>query len=235
MPVNSKSANSSITSTAKKAEVDATLPNSETRQRNLRAEITRNLPSTAKLATLASILMSGSSPGMNSSTTSGAVKLAFDIWQSSSKLLNEHIEIYVSERVANEEAQAKTSQIPKPDRFPVPFNDFLRLTVGGKYAHDRQSKFRHYLMAIFDPVEWKSRMMDLFEGNEHLLKVPDARDWAGKVIGELKEAGVTERQYNDHAHRFIAWLAEEKAKQASAKASKAAITRHGKKAVEEIK
>jgi hypothetical protein len=49
---------------------------------------------------------------------------------------------YLAARKREVEAMA---DIPQPDKFPAPFDDFLRLIVGGKTLADRTKRFRDFL------------------------------------------------------------------------------------------
>jgi hypothetical protein len=144
------------------------------------------------------------------------------------KITAEAQKTFFSKKSVDELMWGSSMQIPIPEKYPVTFDEFLRLTVGGKYKSNRYKTFRAY---VTDMV-WLGHVRELAypknpndkisieEAEKKALpaSLDEIESWIKSEKDRLIE---TEDQFRASARAFLEW----KKKQPSERGKNAAAKR----------
>jgi hypothetical protein len=128
---------------------------------------------------------------------------------------------------------ARQNEIPKPEKFPVTFDDFLRLMIGGRYKAGRLKIYRDYVKELIR----RGHVSALTHPKNHTYKISaeDAEKLVAPASLDEIEFGMNharqriykasdQQLYQMDARDFLEW----RAKQPAERARKAAIERWNK-------
>ncbi|MGA3143126.1 MAG: hypothetical protein ABSF10_08790 [Verrucomicrobiota bacterium] len=130
----------------------------------------------------------------------------------------------------------ETIKIPTPKKFPVTFDEFLRLNVGGRHKDRREKIYRDYVKEMIRRGHVSQIQYPQSAGQKYAQAVMSSEDAeklaAPASLDEIESVMKKDRQliysseelYRMHARDFLAW----RAKQPSARAKKAAAKRWNK-------
>jgi hypothetical protein len=118
----------------------------------LRKRISDKFPSVPELAKIAAILTNGQAVNYSQPTT--IAKQAIELWRACEGMRRAIIEQEaqmgffaqreISELIKQGKKQITPIEIPNPKKYPVDFDEFLRLTVGGRHKAHRLKIYRDY-------------------------------------------------------------------------------------------
>jgi hypothetical protein len=130
------------------------------------------------------------------------------------------------------EELVRQNEIPKPKKFPVTFDDFLRLMIGGRYKANRVKIYRDYVKelirrghasALANPKNHTYKIS--LEDAEKLVAPASLDEISDAMQQEAAKVITHEQLYLMRARDFLEW----RAKQPTERAKKAAAKRWNKK------
>lgn len=189
------------------------------------AEVSSKVISTAEIAKLAAVLAHGRQIDSHSLTALAAQ--AIELWDKceyARKKKIERLAIYAR-------AQALDDSLPKPESYPTPLENFLKLLMPKKRSEDRMRIYRSYLRDNIRVCEYmKTRSEDGIDFES--IPIPSDEEVA-KCIALDRERGFSEAVYAMAARQFLRWMdanegsARKKRAQAGAEALKKKREKNG--------
>lgn len=187
-----------------------------------RQEIDKVVPPTSELARLAAFLAQGRL--INKPSTAQFAQDAFDLWEACDAHRQKMLKQKTYAALGGEIVSAEMSKIPQPKSYPVKFDDFLRLLVGGKYKSNRLKIYRDYVKAMIlgghirqltNPNN-PSKALSLSEAEKTAqpATLDEIEDW----MRDAKARSFGEGLYQFEADAFLRWKNEQpvqRAKRAS--------------------
>ena len=189
----------------------------------------RELPSIKELVKTTTALAIGRP--IDSQNLQALVEVAFQLWENCIYQHKRKVEFISRRAAARAEEMALQSKISKPKKYPVTFDEFLKLTIGGRYRERREIIYRNYAkdMIWLSHINWLTHPRNPADkiSYEEAVKIakPASFDEVENWMKDCKE-----RVYNDEesytfaARVFLDWFG----KQPSERAKKAADMRWGK-------
>ena len=175
------------------------------RLQELMEHFNKIVPSPTELAMIAATLAHGRVD------KSDLAQEAIALWNACNYARSRDVETKAEMRL-NSEKEKPTPLIPKPSKFPVPLDEFLRLALPDAKKTFRQEKFLNYLdydlrigrihARVYPPdgtnkIEWKEA--DSLEPST--TSKERAAQW-----NELEQNGIQERRYESWYVGFRNWL-----------------------------
>jgi hypothetical protein len=202
------------------------------------------VPSTPRIAHIAAILANGNPTAQDH--PSAIADQALKLWYACEGVRNAKIDELAQLRRETEKEVAQlftqglfpgeTIKIPTPKKFPVTFDEFLRLTVGGNRKGRRLKIYRDYVKEMIRrghvsqiqyPQSVSQKYAQAVMSLEEAEKLAKPASW-DEIESGMNEAGQliynSEELYKMHARDFLAW----RAKQPTERARKAAAMRWSK-------
>ena len=193
---------------------------------------TGDIPSLNDLANIAATLAIGSA--RDTQSLSILAEQALQLWEECLHQRKRKIESIFRKANVKTQKLAEESEIPKPEKFPVTFDDFLRLIIGGRYKANRLKIYRDYVKELIR----RGHVSALTHPKNHTYKISleDAEKLVTPASLDEIEFGMNhakqriykasdQQLYQMDARDFIEWWS----KQPAERARKAAVRRWNKK------
>ena len=172
----------------------------------LREEVRKILPPVSEIAQLAALLSHGHPLGLQSWET--YAQHAINLWGICHEQRQHWIEKQAHMKLlcAKAEAAEAEGKFPKPKKFPVNLDGFLRLTLPDKRSEDRMKLFREYIRGSI-------RVSKMYQSPPNVIPiehVPETTDTEiAQAIDSVRQRGYNEYQFKD-SFEFLQRFAESK-------------------------
>lgn len=190
----------------------------------------RELPSLKELINITATLAIGSK--RDSQNLSILIEQAFQLWEACSYHRKQKIDFITLRAKARAQDLDRENKIPKPKKYPITFDEFLRLTIGGRYRDRRVKIYRAYAKEMIrwghvnQLVNHPDPTKRLIRSEAEAIAVPaslsELESWMGMTT---KSTFNNENDYGMAARAFLLWLSE----QPSERGRNAALKRWNKK------
>lgn len=130
---------------------------------------------------------------------SDSARQAFDLWMACNKERQNRILNFAQVRFARAKVEAKNDTIPKPKKYPVTFDEFLRLMMGDKTRKERVEIFKEYVRELIR----RGRVSALADP---LNKVRIYKEEAEKLVGDgsdIARHGSSRRRQRQAVAAFV--------------------------------
>lgn len=189
-------------------------------------KISRSFPTTSELVNLAATLAHGRQ--INPHLAEQLAKEVFELWKGCSEQRQKNIEQQARREIAFEIALMEGPVLQLPFKFPISFDEFLRLTVGGKSKATRLKTYRDYakqmiylghVKALVNPSNPAKKVSE-DEAKKRALPalIDEVECWIQRAKQEIFK---NREQYELAAGAFLNWLQQ----QPTERAKKAATRR----------
>jgi hypothetical protein len=193
-------------------------------------EINPSLPPLFELASLAATLAHGRQ--INQASAEQLADEAFELWTACYGRREKRLTQQAYREIGREYEAARKAALPKPREYPVSFDEFLRLVIGGKDKADRLKIYRDYVKHMIwighiRALEYPSNPADKLSLEEAIkTALPASIDEVEAWIKHDKQRQYAhEELFAIDARSLLEWLAE----QPKARARHAAVKRWSQK------
>ncbi len=205
------------------------------RLREKQKQISPSFPPVSELASLAATLAHGHP--INQGIAKQFADQAYELWKACSEQRQKQIENQAYREIARENAAAENDGIPRPTNYPVTFDEFLRLVIGGRYKADREKTYRDYARCRIEDGHLRSLMYPHRNGGEAAPYEQAIKKVKPALLDEvelwMKDTGkriyTSESWYLLAAGDFLRWRNQER----SERGRKAATKRWSKDRIHE--
>jgi hypothetical protein len=186
-------------------------------------------PSVSEIAQIAAILTNRNP--INYTHPSTVANQAIELWEACGSMRKAKIREIVLMRIETEKnmqdfKELKPIHVPMPKKYPVDFDEFLRLTVGGRHKAHRLKIYRDYSrdMIWLGHVrghQYKNNTAVMTGSEAEKLAEPATLDEVDDWIKHDKKTSIeTEGIYTMRARAFLEWRAKQPAERARKAANK---------------
>jgi hypothetical protein len=110
------------------------------------------MPKTSEIAKLAATLAHGRQIDSNGLEFIAAQAIA--LLEKCEEVRTKRIYRLAAQRLRQKKEEEKKNEIPLPKKYPATFDEFLRLTIGGRYKSQRLKIYRDYINPNAYPFIW---------------------------------------------------------------------------------
>jgi hypothetical protein len=198
-----------------------------------RKEVSKYFPSISQIAHIAAILTNGN-PTSSKSPFDIAVE-AIELWNACENMRSAKICELAQYKLESQKEFARSVtqrlfsvnqiEIPLPKKYPVDFDEFLRLTVGGRHKAHRLKIYRDYakdmvwLGHVWN-LKYKNNTAVMTDSEAEKLAAPASLDEVENYIKGTRDLIEHEGLYFGRARAFLEWRAKQPAERARKAANK---------------